>query len=597
MSVFGTLLFALLFFMQGELIFAQTNEDLDDPEYWRANGYVSEEFLDDDTVENKVYEARTPGMNTQTVVRFGVDVSKYQGEIDWTKAKENGVEFAFIRVGYRGSGTGALREDPCFRQNMEGALKNGIRVGVYIFSQAITESEAVEEAQYTLERIAGYSVELPVVIDYEFAGNGDGRLYQADLSREEMTSICRAFCETVESAGYHGMVYANRSLLRDNMYADELAKDYYIWMAHYTSNTDYTGKYDFWQYTSNGDGYKYGMSDKNVDLNYWYDDGSIYTAIYEGINYSAVFEPSFYAEKYPEVKESCGENKAKLLEHFAKWGVEAGWQGNKEFDVQAYKNRYEDLRVKFGEDLRSYYLHYINYGKQEGRIGRPESSTNTGVTINPAPETNTGNNNTNNNNTNNNNTNNTNASNTNTTVKPIDLKNEGGTWKYYENGVHKKEKYGFITFEGSKFLVAGGKVAVEMNGLAQDPENPSVCYYLAGGQAQLQYTGLVQYDGQWFYVNQGQLDTLKSGYIEYDGSLFYISAGRILNEASGLNLDSDSVKWYYLAHGQVQKHYTGLTQYDGQWFYVVNGVLADTYTGSVTYDGTTFTVVNGTLQK
>ena len=92
MSVFGTLLFALLFFMQGELIFAQTNEDLDDPEYWRANGYVSEEFLDDDTVENKVYEARTPGMNTQTVVRFGVDVSKYQGEIDWTKAKENGAK-------------------------------------------------------------------------------------------------------------------------------------------------------------------------------------------------------------------------------------------------------------------------------------------------------------------------------------------------------------------------------------------------------------------------------------------------------------------------------------------------------------------------
>ncbi len=583
MSVLCTLLFAMLFFVQSEMIFAQTNEDLDDPEYWRANGYISDGFLDDDTVENQVYEARTAGTNTQTVVRLGVDVSKYQGEIDWAKAKANGIEFAFIRVGYRGSGTGELKEDPCFRQNIEGALTNGIPVGVYIFSQAITESEAVEEAYYVLERIAGYSIGLPVVIDYEFAGQGDGRLYNADLSREEMTSICRAFCETIESAGYNGMVYANRSLLRDNMYADELAKDYYIWMAHYTSATDYTGKYDFWQYTSKGDGYKYGMSDKYVDLNYWYDDGSIYTAVYEGVDYSAVFEPTFYAEKYPEVKKECGESKEQLLAHFAKWGIEAGWQGNAEFDVYAYKNRYEDLRKGFGENLRSYYLHYINYGKREGRIGTPETNVDTGVTVNPAPETNSGNNST--------------GSTSIVPGKSVDLRNEGGNWFYYENGVRNTSKHGFVWFEGSKFLVAGGKVAAEMNGLAQDPENPNIWYYLASGQVQLQYTGLVEYDGAWFYVNQGQLDIQKSGYIGYNGGLFYVGAGRILNEASGLNLDSENAKWYYLASGQVQNQYTGLTQYDGQWFYVINGELADTYTGSVTYDGSTFSVVNGMLQK
>ncbi len=176
------------------------------------------------------------------------------------------------------------------------------------------------------------------------------------------------------------------------------------------------------------------------------------------------------------------------------------------------------------------------------------------------------------------------------------LKNEGGIWKYYEDGAWNTEKYGYVNFEGSKFLVAHGKVAVEMNGLVQDPIQISDWYYLANGQAQTQYTGLAEYDGEWFYVDEGKLDTELSGYVSYDGGLFYIGIGRIMREVNGLAQDLDTQDWYYLAEGQVQTQYTGLAEYDGAWFYVENGVLADNHTGYVKYDGAVFYVENGRVK-
>ncbi len=203
---------------------------------------------------------------------------------------------------------------------------------------------------------------------------------------------------------------------------------------------------------------------------------------------------------------------------------------------------------------------------------------------------NTGNNNNSNNNNNNNNNNNTVDKNF------TGLKNEGGTLYYYENGVRNTSKYGFIDFDGGKFLVANGKVVSDMNGLANDPQKSSDWYYLANGQAQIQYTGLVLYDGAWFYVSNGKLDTTISGYVEYDGGLFYVAAGQLKAEVNGLAQDAGTGLWYYLANGQVQTQYTGLALYDNTWFYVVNGALASDYIGYVEYDGSTFYVVNGMLQ-
>ena len=200
----------------------------------------------------------------------GIDVSVFQADINWKKVKKAGIDFAIIRVGYRGYVNGALLPDANYATNIEGALKAGVDVGVYVYSQAITEAEAMEEANFAIDLVKDYDINLPIVMDFEYASNSQGltgRLYNADLSIEEATNVCNAFCETVEAAGYTGMVYANADLLTLDVNADEIASDYPIWLAHYTNKTTYTGDYSYWQYTSRGsvsgiEGY--------VDRNYRY---------------------------------------------------------------------------------------------------------------------------------------------------------------------------------------------------------------------------------------------------------------------------------------------------------------------------------------
>lgn len=195
--------------------------------------------------------------------RTGIDVSKWNKDIDWAKVKAAGVDFAIIRCGYRGSSSGVLVEDPYFLKNIQGAKANGISVGVYFFTQAVTEVEAVEEASMAVSLCRDYGLEYPVFIDTEGAG-GNGR---ADgLGVPERTAVCRAFCETVENAGFDAGVYASRNWWYHNLTASELSP-YTTWLAEYRSAPLYTGKYQIWQYTSNGsvDGI-----DGRVDLNVSY---------------------------------------------------------------------------------------------------------------------------------------------------------------------------------------------------------------------------------------------------------------------------------------------------------------------------------------
>ncbi len=206
-------------------------------------------------------------------VVHGIDVSKYQKDIDWQTVAKAGVDYAIIRVGYRGYGkTGGMGADNYFEQNVKGALEAGIDVGVYFFSQATTKKEAIEEAEYTLNKIKGYDIKLPVVMDFEYAsvnGKEGGRLYDANLSKKEATDVCLAFCETVEKAGYEPMVYANSSMLKNKVNASDISNKYKIWLANYTTMTAYTGEYDFWQYTSKG---TVNGIIGNVDCNFWYQE-------------------------------------------------------------------------------------------------------------------------------------------------------------------------------------------------------------------------------------------------------------------------------------------------------------------------------------
>lgn len=302
----------------------------------------------------------------------GVDVSYYQGTIDWNAAKADGIEFAFIRVGYRGyASAGNLRDDPKYVQNIQGALAAGIKVGVYIYSQATTTAEAVAEADFLLSRIGGYNITFPVVLDFEYAsvnGSVGGRLYDAHLSQRQATDVCIAFCERVASYGYTPMVYANKSMLRNNVYASEISSSYDIWLANYTYQTDYEGDYTVWQYTSSGD--IKGISSR-VDMNFWYDDSA---TVYDGVDYSAVYNYDYFISKYSDIYDYYVGKKADTLQYFVEHGIAEGRQGCSDFNVYAYKNRYVDLRNAFGSDLRSYYLHYIYSGKAENRdgLGQPE---------------------------------------------------------------------------------------------------------------------------------------------------------------------------------------------------------------------------------
>lgn len=207
-------------------------------------------------------------------IQQGIDVSYHNGTLDWSTIKAAGVDFAILRAAYRGYGTeGTLVRDAKFAEYMQGAMSQGIPVGAYIYSQAITTAEAVQEANYILNIVRGYSLDLPIVFDYEFAGVKTGRLDSAwssgKLNKSKMTDIALAFCDTIKNAGYDAMVYANKTFLSKNLDHEVIENaGYDVWLAHYTTNTNYAGDYKIWQYTSSGK--IPGIANKVFDCNFMY---------------------------------------------------------------------------------------------------------------------------------------------------------------------------------------------------------------------------------------------------------------------------------------------------------------------------------------
>ena len=188
-------------------------------------------------------------LRTSSSAHLGIDVSRWNEEINWNKVKDAGVKYAIIRAGYRGSVTGALVEDRYFKQNVEGAKAAGIPIGLYFFTQATNEVEAVEEASMVLSLCEDYDITYPIFIDTEGAG-GEGR---ADaLEPKERTAVCQAFCETIRRAGYQSGIYASKSWFNTNIDTSILTDDIYIWLAEYGDAVTYAGKYHIWQYTSSG---------------------------------------------------------------------------------------------------------------------------------------------------------------------------------------------------------------------------------------------------------------------------------------------------------------------------------------------------------
>ena len=250
----------------------EDSSDKEDPQHTGGNAGSMSATSDDGASADETQILSASSVAENSKLTFGIDVSKYQGTIKWDKVAAGGIDFAMIRVGYRGMKNGEIKEDACAKYNLQEASKNGLKIGAYFFSTAVTEEEAKEEAEWTKNLLSGYPVTYPVAYNCEGFQNPSSR--QFELSVEERTKLADAFLKSIEEGSYTGMFYAAKNELDDNNLwnADDLSLNYRIWVAQYSDQTwpektksDYTGDHVMWQYTNQGklDGIK-GAVDFNV---------------------------------------------------------------------------------------------------------------------------------------------------------------------------------------------------------------------------------------------------------------------------------------------------------------------------------------------
>lgn len=203
------------------------------------------------------------GYMTCTAVpsRLGIDVSTFQGEIDWKKVAEAGITFAIIRVGGRGYGeSGNLYTDKRAQENYKGAKEAGLEVGAYFFSQAVNEAEAVAEAEYVLEQVKDWQITMPIVFDWEYISEEARTAY---VEPQMLTDCMNAFSARIRQAGLRPMIYVNMDQAADSFYIEEV-QDTALWLAMYDGWKENPHKVDMWQYTNTG---KVPGISGNVDIN------------------------------------------------------------------------------------------------------------------------------------------------------------------------------------------------------------------------------------------------------------------------------------------------------------------------------------------
>lgn len=199
--------------------------------------------------------------NGQVVSSAGIDVSEFQNEIDWEQVKQAGIEFAFIRVGYRSYGEGKVVYDSAFQRNIEGAQEVGIKVGAYFYSQATNTDEAIEEADAVIDALAPYDITYPVVYDWELIYHDNART--DDVTVEALADCCVSFCERVKDSGYTPMIYQNTGTAMHKLDLPRI-KDYDFWLADYSDKPSFYYDYKIWQYSNTG---RVPGIEGDVDLN------------------------------------------------------------------------------------------------------------------------------------------------------------------------------------------------------------------------------------------------------------------------------------------------------------------------------------------
>ncbi len=185
------------------------------------------------------------------ISHLGVDISYHQEKIDWEALKESPCEFVMLRCGYRGYTEGGLVEDEKFKEYASAAVEAGFPIGVYFFTQALTEEEAIAEADFVMDLIGDFPISYPVVIDTEYVASESARTNQAEMTEQERTQLLITFCERVKEQGYYPMIYASENWLRRELDAS-MIQSYEIWAPQYLEENDFMYDFTIWQYTDSG---------------------------------------------------------------------------------------------------------------------------------------------------------------------------------------------------------------------------------------------------------------------------------------------------------------------------------------------------------
>jgi GH25 family lysozyme M1 (1,4-beta-N-acetylmuramidase) len=533
-------------------------------------------------------------------IAMGIDVSYHNGNIDWNKVKASGVEYALIRVGYRGyaGGTIASTGDSKFKTYIKGAKAAGLKVGVYFFSQAINVQEAEEEAVWTLNRIKGYQLDLPVVIDYEYAGttdkNGNSleRLNNANLSKSQKTACVDAFCKKVKTAGYQAMVYSSSSWLEKDMDTDTLSKNYGVWMARYNTHSYvdsekgrfYDGTLNIWQCSSRAkiDGIK-----TCVDLDYWYKSGGT----------DVVKDPKT-GEWYYTVNGVMDKGYTGVAKNSnGWWRIENGWV-NFKFEGIA-ENENGTWYLKNGK-VDFTYNGFVHDNTNWWYVENGQVTYNKNDVIKG-------------------NVNGVNAwwhvVNSKVTRDTTVAKNSNGWW-YINNGKVDFGYYGFAANSNGWWYLEGGKVTFKKNDVIKGTaggvnawwhvveskvildttvaKNSNGWWYIHNGKVDFTHNGVEKNSNGWWYINNGKVDFGYYGFASNSNGWWYLEGGKVTFKKNDvIKTTIDGVNgWWHVVGSKVTKDTTVAKNSNG-WWYIHNGVVDFTHNGVAKNSNGWWKITNG----
>ena len=506
-----------------------------------------------------------------------IDVSYHQGTIDWTKVKNAGIDYVILRAGYRASASGTLNKDKMFETYIKDAQKAGLKVGAYIYSQAISVEEAEAEANFILNRIKNYTIDLPVVFDYEYYGAQEGRLYNAHLSKSEKTKCAEAFCKKVSAAGYQAMVYANASFCESELDTAALHKKYQIWMARYNSysykeskdkGVRYGGQIDFWQCSESAK--VDGIDSTSVDFNWWYKSKNAQAG--SGVVYDSAMGAWVYQVNGKIDTDYTGvaynSNGWWYVKNgkvdFTYTGLASnanGWwyirNGQVDFTYTGFAgNANGNWYVENGQI--TFRKNGIEYGTVKGKTGWWHVKGSQVVHD--------------------------------TTV----AENEKGWW-YVKNGQVDFSYTGLASNENGWWYVKNGQVDFKYNGFA---ENEKGWWYLEDGKVTFSKNGVeygtVKGKTGWWHIKESQADLTYTGFAENENGWWYLEDGKVTFAKDGIEYGTVKGKtgWWHIRGSQVV-YDTTVAENENGWWRVKNGQVDFTYTGFADNENGDWYVENG----